>query len=151
MRPPATALLFLALFAVLAACTPQSVPRVTYSDDGEYLPAPTGPGLVAKQRSPIPDVPIPVGFVGVPSRSEAEFDGEVRHVHHVYQGRAHAAEVVTFYRRQLPRRDWTSQGRHQEDDGTTVMRFTKGREDLTLRISHRHSVVTIVAEIGPRG
>lgn len=144
------ALLLVALVAVSGACSAQSLPRVTYTDDGDYLAAPTGPGLVVKERSPIPDVPIPIGFVPVPSRSESDFDGQVRYVHHVYQGRAHAAEVVNFYRRLLPRHDWSSLGREREDDGTILMRFTKGREALDLRINSRHSVVTVVAAIGRR-
>ncbi|MFA9476713.1 hypothetical protein ACERK3_00260 [Phycisphaerales bacterium AB-hyl4] len=150
MHRSAMAMLLVALVATLGACTEQSVPRIAYSDDGQYLRPAAGPGLVAKDTSPIPDVPLPIGFVGVPSRSQADFDGQVRHVHHVYQGRANTAEVVNFYRRQLPRKDWASLGREQEDDGTTVMRFTKGHESLNIRVGVRHSVVTVIVNIGPR-
>lgn len=149
MRPKAGWLL-LWLLMTSAGCAQASLPRATFSDDGEYLPPPTGPGLVAQANAPIPDVPLPVGFVGVPSRSEARVEGQVRHVRHVYQGRSTTGEVVNFYRQHLPRHRWAALGREQDVDGTIVMRYTKGPEALRVRVAERHGVITTFVRIGPR-
>ncbi|MEX0655014.1 MAG: hypothetical protein WD534_00515 [Phycisphaeraceae bacterium] len=143
-------LLLVALSVAAGACTQQSLPRAAFTDDGDYLPPQSGPGLVARDRSPIPDVPLPIGFVAVPSRSEARIGASAREVRHVYQGRSNTAEVVNFYRQHLPRHGWSSQGRERDADGTTVMRYTKGPESLRVRIGERHSVVTTIVTLGPR-
>ena len=50
-------------------------PVFAYSDDGDLLPKPSSAGLVVDPNSPIEDVPKPIGFVGVPSRSTSRVDG----------------------------------------------------------------------------
>lgn len=151
MRKLLLTVLLLSLIPVVAGCTSQDVPRAAFSDDGDYLPRQRGPGLVPRDRSPIPDVPMLVGFVAVPSRSDSYVDGaSIRHVRHVYQGRSNVAEVVNFYRQQLPRHGWASRGRSTADDGSVTMRFTKGAESLRLHVAERNSVITKTVTIGPR-
>ncbi|RMH22350.1 MAG: hypothetical protein D6698_01275, partial [Gammaproteobacteria bacterium] len=59
---------------------PFQVPVVAFTDDGQYLPQRVGPGLVADLDSPIPDVPMPIGFKPVISRCSSSFDGVARTV-----------------------------------------------------------------------
>ncbi len=94
------------------------LPRPPFSGDGEYLPAAAGPGVVADPDSLIPDVPTPIGFKVLPSRSSnAVMQGNARQVRHVYQGRAEPAEVVLMYRHHLPRHHWQFVSREEDDDG----------------------------------
>ena len=124
--------------------------RPVFSEDGVYLPPPAGPGLVAQPRSPIPDVPMPVGFSAVASQSASHVEDGVRHVRHVYQGRGQSAEVVDFYRRHLPRHGWIAGPRQTQPDGAVVMRYVKGPEALRVRISRRLSVITAELTIAAR-
>lgn len=121
----------------LAGC--QSITGIR-SDDGVILPPPTGPGLVAQSRSLIPDVPTPVGFVGVGSRSSSYVTADgVRNVNHVYQGRGSVADAVNFYRLHLPSHGW-KRVREQSESRNTTMMFSKGRESLIIRITDRRIV-----------
>ncbi len=125
------------------ARVPFDVPVVAWNDDGEYLPKRVGPGLVAAVDSPIPDVPMPIGFKPVVSQSSSSFDGAARTVTHVYQGRSRAVETVLFYRQQLPLHDWLPVDKQTHDDGSTSLYYTKGAESLGLRLSERFKTATI--------
>jgi hypothetical protein len=129
---------------------PFEVPVVAWNDDGEYLPKRVGPGLVAAEGSPIPDVPMPIGFKPVVSRCSSSFDGTARTVTHVYQGRARAAEAVLFYRQQLPLHGWSPVDKQVHDDGSTSLYYTKGAESLGMRLSGRFKTATIEVYITPR-
>ncbi len=152
-------LAFVAVLApmILAGCrqdpiekVPFQVPVVSWSDDGEYLPHRAGPGLVAQSPSPIPDVPMPIGFKAVKSQCSSSFDGVSRTVTHVYQGRAAAAETVLFYQQQLPLFDWEKVERQTFEDGSTSLHYTKGNEALGIRLSERHGKATIEIYMTPR-
>jgi len=129
---------------------PFQVPVVAFTDDGQYLPQRVGPGLVADLDSPIPDVPMPIGFKPVISRCSSSFDGVARTVTHVYQGRATAAETAIFYRQQLPFFKWELQNRTDQEDGSIILNYTKGREALNVRVSSRFNVSTVEVYITPR-
>jgi hypothetical protein len=129
---------------------PFQVPVVAFNDDGEYLPKRVGPGLVAATESPIPDVPMPIGFKPVVSQCSSSFDGVARTVTHVYQGRARAAEAVLFYRQQLPLFGWEQADKQTHEDGSTTLYYTKGAESLSMRLSNRFNTTTIEAYIAAR-
>lgn len=153
-----TAAVLIALSAgYLAGCNtnpvenvPFQVPVVAFNDDGEYLPKRVGPGLVAATESPIPDVPMPIGFKPVVSQCSSSFDGVARTVTHVYQGRARAAEAVLFYYQQLPLFGWEQADRQTHEDGSTTLFYTKGAESLSMRLSNRFNTTTIEAYIAAR-
>lgn len=153
-----TAVVLIALTAALTAgCNsnptgkvPFQVPVVAFNDDGEYLPKRVGPGLVAATESPIPDVPMPIGFKPVVSQCSSSFDGVVRTVTHVYQGRARAAEAVLFYKQQLPLFGWELSDKQVHEDNSTTLYYTKGAESLSMRLSNRFNTTTIEAYIAAR-
>ena len=118
-----------------------------YSDEGVWLPPQQGRGLVADPDSPVPDAPVPIGFVTLTSRSRGHVnDTGLRSVAHMYQGRADMSDTVSFYREKLQHHGW--QRRHEETiDGITTIRCSKGPEQLVLRISQRRSVITVKLDI----
>jgi len=149
--------LLIVLAGLNAGCQNVKTPVIAFTDDGDYLGYKGGKGLVASDESPIPDVPMPIGFKPVVSKSSSSFDGNVRTVNHVYQGRARHADAVAFYRNILPIYDWEFVSRSDQTDGSTIQYFTKGRESLevftrqgTLMQNIDSSVTTIVITIGPR-
>lgn len=138
-------------------CQHVKTPVIAFNDDGSYLGYRGGKGLVAKSDSPIPDVPMPVGFKAVVSRSSSTFDGMVRTVNHTYQGRGGYGDTVEFYRGQLPLHRWQLVSRVDQPDASTSMTYTKGREQLevyvrqgTLLDRFDSSVTTIVVNISGR-
>jgi len=120
-----------------------------FSEDGAWLSQAPGGGLVADAESPLPDVPVPIGFVALEARSVGYVtrDG-VRMVRHVYQGRAEMVEAVEFYRQELERRGWKR--RHEDNTGNiSALHYRKGPETLLVRINSRYSVLTIRLNIDP--
>lgn len=116
------------------------------SDDGQWLSRSSGPGMVAKTPSPIPDVPMPVGFVAVAGRSSSFVTpAGVRMVTHTYQGLAEVDEAVRFYRRQLPLHGWTAVS-EKMTGGVATLVCEKGPERLTVEVSEPR-VLEIVVEI----
>jgi len=148
-----TRLSFTALtFAVLlpaAGCAHIKTPVVAFSDDGEYLPGEVGDGLVAAPNPLIPDVPMPVGFRAVATQSSWHFDGRVRVVHHVYQGQANQGDGIEFYQRVLPAHNWNLVDM-QAVGKSTVMRYAKGPERLTVTTEYTWGVATITIDIEAR-
>ncbi len=136
------------LAIILTGCG--SSPVGAWSDDGDYLPQRAGPGLVAMEQSPIPDVPMPIGFKPLRSQCSSSFDGVARTVTHVYQGRAKTSETVQFYRQQLPLFNWERVDNQVHEDGSVSMYFNKGAESLGLRLSGKRSTATIEVYIAPR-
>jgi len=129
---------------------PFQVPVVAWNDDGEYLPKRVGPGLVANEQSPIPDVPVPIGFKPVKSLSSSSFDGVARTVTHIYQGRGRSAEAAIFYRQQLPLNQWRRVDKQVHEDGSTSLYYDKGAESLGMRMSDRNGIITLEVYITPR-
>ncbi len=129
---------------------PFKVPVVAWSDDGDYLPKRVGPGLVAMEQSPIPDVPMPIGFKPLRTQCSSSFDGSARLVTHVYQGRARTSETILFYRQQLPLYHWQHVDKQVHEDGSMSLHYTKGAEALGMRFSERHGTATIEVYIAPR-
>ncbi len=136
----------------LAGCrgTGSPFPVLAYSDDGDLLPRPSSAGLVVDPNSPIEDVPKPVGFVGVPSRSTSRVDGNHRVVLHVYQGRANRLDAAAFFRRNLDDFGWGIDGFDTGDLNATVQTYAKGNESLRITITGDGSKVTLNVAIDGR-
>lgn len=144
-------MLMLASAPLVGCRAPVAVPPVAaFSEEGAYLPGRVGPGAIASPNSLIQDVPMPVGFEAVASRSTSKIEDGLRLVKHVYQGRADGGEVVMMYRRSLERYNWGFVGREQLEDGSTVLRFEKGREALRVHVGERWGVTTVLVEIAPK-
>ncbi len=157
MRYKALSLLTLIAASALIGChqnptrrVPFEVPVVAWNDDGQYLPKRVGPGLVAADNAPIPDVAMPIGFKPVVSQCSSSFDGVARTVTHLYQGRARSVETVLFYRQQLPLDGWMLVDKQAHEDGSSSLHYTKGAEALSLRLSGRFNTATVEVYISPR-
>jgi len=145
------ALIALALMLPLASvgCSHIKTPAIAFNDDGDYLPQDVGEGLVASPTPLIPDVPMPVGFKAVASQSHWRYDGRVRVVHHVYQGHAEPGDAAEFYQRSLPAHNWSLIDMQAVGE-STVLRYAKGPENLTITTTDGWAVSTIKIEVGPK-
>lgn len=135
----------LLLAAAIAAC--EAPPILPMSADGQYLPTRGGRGLVARDESPIPDVPMPMGFVGVAKDSRATVDGGVRRVRHVYQGRGEVGEVIQFYRLQMPWHGWEVAGDAVSDPAGGTAVYTNGVEKVWIHALKNWTRLTITVVI----
>jgi len=144
--------LLIGLIALSTGCSGPSgpFPVFAYSDDGDLLPKPSSAGLVVDPNSPIEDVPKPVGFVGVPSRSTSRVDGNHRVVLHIYQGRANRLDAAAFFRRNLDDFGWTVDGFDTGDLNATVQTYAKGNETLRITITGDRGKVTLNVAIDAR-
>jgi hypothetical protein len=146
LAPACFAILAALILASAAGCS--SVPHY-FSDDRQLLDEPTGEPLVARPNSPIPDAPMPVGFVMVETRSRAyTVAGGGRFVEHCYQGRAEKADVMRFYHEQLARNGWTNLS-EQNQSGNITSFYSKGPESLRLSVTG-DAVTTVVITIRNR-
>jgi hypothetical protein len=157
MTYKALSLLTLIAASALTGCNsnptrrvPFEVPMVAWNDDGQYLAKRVGPGLVAAENAPIPDVSMPIGFKPVISQCSSSFDGVARTVTHVYQGRARLPEIVTFYRQQLPLDGWQQVDKQMHEDDSVSLHYTKGAEALGVRLSTHFKTATVEVFMTPR-
>lgn len=142
------AVTLLAAFIVAAGCESFPLTR-TKSDDGAVLPDPVGTGLVAASRPYIADVPLPVGFVPVPTRSTSYIPPKgPRIVDHVYQGQSNIADTTRFYRQHLPTQGWQFIN-ERADGNATIMSYAKGEESLLVEVSQPR-VLDVVIRIRDR-
>lgn len=125
-------------------------PVLALSDDNKVLQPPKDAVLVANPRSPLPDVPAPVGFDLIPARSTGRINpGGTREVRHVYQGLADFAATVDFYRRNVAQHGW--QSIHQEAGSQdTIMTFRSERETLEIRLTRPSRILTVTVIIRSR-
>lgn len=141
-------LLALTLLIAVTGCG-MKTPALAFSDDGAYLPRKVGQGLVASANPLIPDVPMPIGFKAVPSKSHWHYNGQIRTVTHVYQGHCEQGDALSFYREQLPDYNWTLDQIQTVADAS-VMYYNKGPERLTVTSTYAWGVATITIEIDRR-
>jgi len=144
----------LAGLVVLPGCSsrPQGVfPIFAYSDDGELLPKPSSAGLVVDPTAEIQDVPRPVGFVGVPSKSTSSVDPitGVRTVIHIYQGRSNTQDAARYFRRNLDDYNWKLDGFDTGDPRATIQSYVKGPEQLRITITGDRGITTLTILISP--
>ena len=154
---------FLTIFALGSALLPSLLggcraggaqapfPIVAYSDDGDLLPRPSSGGLVVDPHAEIPDVPRPVGFVGVASKSTSSVDplSGVRTVVHVYQGRSNTQDAAAYFRRYLDDYGWNLDGFDNGDPRATVQSYAKGPEQLRITITGDQGITTLNVTISP--
>lgn len=128
-------------------------PVYAYSDDGDLLPRPSGAGLVVDPNAEIPDVPRPVGFVGVPSKSTSSVDPitGIRTVFHVYQGRSNTQDAAAYFRRNLDDYGWNLDSFDNGDPRATVQAYAKGPEQLRVTITGDRGITTLNVTISPAG
>ncbi len=95
--------------------------------------------LMAKQRSPISDLPVPMGFRILEDESEDAYTGRRRlYVRHVYEGSGEPFAVRNFYRDRMPQYKWQLVNT-VHFAGTHSMVFQKGQESCTVAISRSKS------------
>lgn len=150
-RLPMLVLLLAATLVV--GCRQSPFPVYAYSDDGDLLPKAGGAGLVVAPDAEIPDVPRPVGFVGVPSKSTSTVDpiSGVRTVYHVYQGRSNTQDAAAYFRRNLDDYNWKLDGFDKGDPRATIQSYVKGPEQLRISITGDRGITTISVTISPVG
>ncbi|MEM1107255.1 MAG: hypothetical protein AAGH99_01025 [Planctomycetota bacterium] len=144
----------LVVAAGLSGCqagTQGPFPVLAYSDDGDLLPKPSAAGLVMSPDAEIPDVPRPVGFVGVPSKSTSSVDpiSGIRTVHHIYQGRSNTQDAAAYFRRNLDDFGWQLDGFDNGDPRATLQAYAKGPEQLRIAITNDGDVTTLSVTISP--
>ena len=149
--PTPVALVCGALLAGLLAVGCQDTPALFYqSSDGRSLSKPAGDELVADPQSPIPDVPKPVGFLFIESRSNSQSSPTQRRVTHVYEGLATRAQAADYYRKTLLGKGWIA-SQDTMDASTSVLNFTKGNEGLQVRVSESGRFLTVIVQIREQG
>ncbi len=143
----------LGLGLVVPACNgPVRVrPLGGMTDDRQRLDPRTGPGLVADPASPIPDVPIPVGFKALPALCAVELTPQGRSVEHVYQGLADMEDAASFYSTNLWRFGWVRESMEitPGKEPAAVLAYTKGPERLDIQ-ALGDGRVTLQINISPR-
>ncbi len=124
---------------ILAGCETGSASRTTPSpsaapNDGTNPPKYVQPtNLLAKSRTPVPDLPVPMGFDMVEDISRSYESAGARFIDHSYRGKDDKMEVERFCRIHLPLKSWTMRG-SQMVRGTFTMRYEKASEYLEVRI-----------------
>jgi hypothetical protein len=111
-------------------CNPQTTGNETEDGTGRNRDPQV---LVAKNRPPIPDLPVPLGFEIDERRSHHLTTGPFRQVNHVYTGDADRFAVTRFYRTQMPINGW-SPVRESFAQGAVSMDFDKGDERCNIMI-----------------
>ena len=106
--------------------------------------------MVAQAGSPIPDVPIPMGFKLDASKSQSDSAAGVRFMDHVYTGRAEVNDVERFFKRQLPVNRWTLV-MERYIRGYTVVFFEKDTERLRIQISGNFWSTTVEVQLWTSG
>ncbi|MEM6553358.1 MAG: hypothetical protein AAF750_14675 [Planctomycetota bacterium] len=124
-------------------------PVAAWTDDNQALTRPVGPGLIADPNSPIPDVPMPVGFKGVADQSSAASTPAGRVVTHIYQGIADFPDANDFYANSLWRFGWTQTERLDPAEKVALHTYTNGTETLSITITQDRRRITYRIEIKP--
>ena len=146
-------MVLLGVVGVLGAATPACtqvktrIPVVAYSDDGEYLEPQYGRGLVRSSDAALPDVPSPIGFKLVRSRSSASFDGAARTLTHIYQGRTRRGDLLNYYRNVLEENGWRPVGPRD----APILSYENDAERLSLSVADDGKRATVTVVVYPLG
>ena len=109
----------------------------------------TGP-LIVDTRSPISDVPVPAGFAMTDdSSSKVITSSSLRVVDHGYKGSDDLLPVVTFYKEQIPKKDWNFIDQTQVSGKEITLHFTKRSEDCHITVRERVLDTMIRVKIDP--
>ncbi|MCE5325008.1 MAG: hypothetical protein LLG01_01190 [Planctomycetaceae bacterium] len=121
----------------LAGCGSSTNTTTTMSptdDDGRLDDAVLVPDLIPLATSPIPDVPVPMGFK-IKEKQTLEFGaGSARYLEHVYKGRADKWELNRFFRQQMQANRWQFVN-YLVTDGEFTLEFEKDTERCRVMIA----------------
>lgn len=98
----------------------ESSPQAIDTSSGAPRQAPPVTELVAQNRPPIPDLPVPIGFKLDYNKSRDYAPGGARFVDHTYKGSADVFAVKRFYERQMKTSRWV----------LTMSKFVRGEVTL---------------------
>lgn len=109
----------------------------------------TGP-LIVDAKSPISDVPVPAGFtMGDESSSKVISGSSLRLVDHRYKGGDDLLPVVTFYKEQMPGKEWVFVDQNQPNGREITLHYTKRNEDCHVTVTKRLLDTVIRIKIDP--
>ncbi|HVT82020.1 MAG TPA: hypothetical protein VHM90_15350 [Phycisphaerae bacterium] len=109
----------------------------------------TGP-LIADAKSPISDVPVPAGFTMADNSTSKVVPGSsLRVVDHHYKGTDELVAVVTFYREELPKTQWTLVDQTQVSAKEITLHFTKRNEECSVTVTRKTFETEIRIRIDP--
>jgi hypothetical protein len=91
-------------------------------------------GLVAMARTPVADVPVPIGFKIDDAVSRSYESAGARFVDHTYTGKADKIDTERFYRQQMPNKGWVLRDA-QMVRGMYLLSYEKAGEKCDVRIS----------------
>ena len=110
-----------------------------------------GTPLIADSRSPISDVPVPAGFTMDENSSSKLITGSaLRLVDHRYKGGDDLMPVVSFYKAQMPEREWTFVDLSQISGKEISLHFSKRNEDCNVTVTRRTFDTQIRIKIDPK-
>ncbi len=89
--------------------------------------------MMAQARSPIPDVPLPLGFSLKELRSRSWSSGSLRFVDHLYYGKGDRVVTMDFFEKQMPVNGWTPIC-EQFTQGRSTLDYAKGNENCRITV-----------------
>ncbi|MDP6045718.1 MAG: hypothetical protein QGH94_12305 [Phycisphaerae bacterium] len=122
MRNTVTCLGLAALLCMLSGCA-------WFSGDSN-----PGMELAARAKSPVADLPVPMGFTIDAERSRTFDSGVARLVDHLYTGNASTFAVARFYKKAMVLRRWRFVN-ETFSLGDQDLRFTRPGETCRVRIT----------------
>ncbi len=120
-----------AVLVMLSGCG--GSPQAIDASSGAPRQAPPVTELVARNRPPIPDLPIPVGFKLDEGKSRYYNPGGARFADQTYKGGADKLAVMRFYERQMPISRWV----------LTMSKFVRGEIELDFEKESERCRITI--------
>lgn len=121
----------LTAFAALAGCTNSATIDTGTSGPQEVA----APGeLVAQPRSPVPDLPVPIGFSLDDKNSRSFAGADIRWVVHRYTGRHDKWATGRFYKRQMPLHGWQLDN-DRMIQGTVYLDFSKPGQRCVIKVA----------------
>ncbi len=106
--------------------------------------------LIPDAKSPVSDLPVPAGFsMADNSTSKVVPGSSLRIVDHRYQGGDELLPVITFYKAELPKHDWTLVDQTQTSAKEITLRFTKKSEEAFVTVTQKTFNTEIHIRINP--
>jgi hypothetical protein len=94
--------------------------------------------LIPDAMSQVTDVPVPAGFV-LSGNSSSKYvpASQLRFVDYRYTGHDVLPAVISFYKEQLPAKNWKLVEQTQPTADEVVLHYNKGKEDAVLTVTNR--------------
>ncbi len=121
--PTAPRLLAALMIAALAGCASEGGTEAPAGSVTTPAAPLTAADLLPQNRTPIADLPVPVGFKLVESVSRSYDWGTGRVIDHTYEGHADKLAIDRFYRRQMTTLGWIA-GANENVRGYDHLEFT---------------------------